>query len=186
MVNRSPTAVRGGESSRRDGDFGQLMPDSQKKKASRGRKRAVEPRMGKPASTAERVSDLAWAGQHAQAIELATAALAAAGLSVGSRLDRQAAEKPPIKIGIGIASGEMVAGYTGTNQRATYTCIGDTVNLAARLETRTKVAQRAILIDQATRSALSERITVEPLGLVPFKGKAAAVDVFSVDSGQQR
>ena len=101
-------------------------------------------------------------------------------------VDRQAAEKPPIKIGIGIASGEMVAGYTGTNQRATYTCIGDTVNLAARLEAHTKVAQRAILIDQTTRSALSERITVEPLGLVPFKGKAAAVDVFSVDSGQKR
>src|SRR5256885_10299095 len=100
-------------------------------------------------------------------------------------VDRQAAEKPPIKIGIGIASGEMVAGYTGTNQRATYTCIGDTVNLAARLEAHTKVAQRAILIDQVTRSALSERITVEPLGLIPLKGKAAAVDVFSVDSGQK-
>src|SRR4030081_964953 len=35
-------------------------------------------------------------------------------------VDRQAAEKPPIKIGIGIASGGMVAGYTGTNKRATY------------------------------------------------------------------
>ena len=100
-------------------------------------------------------------------------------------VDRQAAEKPPIKIGIGIASGEMVAGYTGTNKRATYTCIGDTVNLAARLETHTKVAQRAILIDQATRSALSTRITVELLGPVPFKGKATAVDVFSVDLGQK-
>ena len=79
----------------------------------------------------------------------------------------------------------MVAGYTGTNQRATYTCIGDTVNLAARLETHTKVVQRAILIDQATRSGLSERIAVEPLGPVPFKGKAAAVDVFSIDPGQK-
>jgi len=36
-----------------------------------------------------------------------------------------------------------MAGYTGTNERATYTCIGDTVNLAARLETHTKVVQRA-------------------------------------------
>ena len=101
-------------------------------------------------------------------------------------VDRQAAEKPPINIGIGIASGGMVAGYTGTNKRATYTCIGDTVNLAARLESHTKVAQRVILIDQATRSSLSERIAVEPLGPVPFKGKTAAVEVFSVDPGQKR
>jgi adenylate cyclase len=100
-------------------------------------------------------------------------------------LEREAEEKPTIKIGIGIASGEMVAGYTGTTKRATYTCIGDTVNLAARLETHTKVAQRVILIDQATRSSLSERVTVEPLGPVPFKGKAAAVEVFSVDPGQK-
>jgi adenylate cyclase len=99
-------------------------------------------------------------------------------------VERRAAAKPPIKIGIGIASGEMVAGYTGTNERATYMCIGDTVNLAARLETHTKVAQRTILIDQATRSALSERIAVEPLGPVPFK--AAAVEVFSVDAGGKR
>jgi class 3 adenylate cyclase len=100
-------------------------------------------------------------------------------------VEREAAQKPPIRIGIGIASGEMVAGYTGTTKRATYTCIGDTVNLAARLETHTKVAQRVILIDQATRSSLSERIAVEPLGPVPFKGKAAAVEVFSVDPGQK-
>jgi adenylate cyclase len=101
-------------------------------------------------------------------------------------LERQAAGKPQIKIGIGIASGEMVAGYTGTNERATYTCIGDTVNLASRLEEHTKVAQRTILIDQATRSALSGRVTVEPLGPVPFRGKAAAVEVFSVDLAQAR
>ncbi len=80
----------------------------------------------------------------------------------------------------------MVAGYTGTNERATYTCIGDTVNLAARLEEHTKVAQRTILIDEATRSALSERIAVEPLGSVAFRGKAAAVEVFAVDPAQGR
>src|SRR5208282_1978641 len=101
-------------------------------------------------------------------------------------LERAAAEKTPITIGIGIASGEMVAGYAGTNERATYTCIGDIVNLAARLETHTKVVQRAILIDGATRSALSEHIAVEALGPVPFKGKSNAVEVFSVSPGQKR
>ena len=40
--------------------------------------------------------------------------------------ERATAAKPQIRIGIGIATGDMVAGYTGTNQRATYTCIGDT------------------------------------------------------------
>ena len=101
-------------------------------------------------------------------------------------LEREAAAKPRLRIGIGIASGEMVAGYAGTNERATYTCIGDIVNLASRLETHTKVAQRTILIDHATRSALSERVAVEPLGPVPLKGKAAAVEVFSVEAEKSR
>ena len=100
-------------------------------------------------------------------------------------LERAAAGKPQIKIGIGIASGEMVAGYAGTSKRAAYTCIGDTVNLAARLETHTKVAQRAILIDGATRQPLSDRVAVEALGPVQFKGKSAPVDVFSVTVGQK-
>ena len=98
-------------------------------------------------------------------------------------VERAAAGRRRSAIGIGIASGEMVAGYTGTQQRATYTCIGDTVNLAARLEAHTKVAQRAILIDAATRAALGDRIAVEPLGPVTFRGKALPVEVFAVPCG---
>jgi class 3 adenylate cyclase len=94
--------------------------------------------------------------------------------------ERTAAAKPALRIGIGVASGEMVAGYTGTQQRATYTCIGDTVNLAARLEAHTKVAQRGILIDSATQVRLDPAVAVELLGAVPFKGKAAPVDVYAV------
>jgi class 3 adenylate cyclase len=93
---------------------------------------------------------------------------------------RQAEAKPSIRIGIGIATGDVVAGYTGTQQRATYTCIGDTVNLAARLESHTKVAQRTILIDPATFAALDGRIPAEPLGPAQFHGKAAPVEVFAV------
>ena len=97
--------------------------------------------------------------------------------------ERVAAGKAAIRIGVGIASGEMIAGYTGTKARATYTCIGDTVNLAARIEAHTKTAGRAILIDGTTRAALGDRVGVEPLGAVAFKGFAAAVPVFALGAG---
>jgi adenylate cyclase len=95
-------------------------------------------------------------------------------------IERVAANKAPLQIGVGIATGEVVAGYTGTKERATYTCIGDTVNLAARLEAHTKLAGRGILIDGATHKALSGSTSTEALGGVQFKGKASAVDIYSV------
>jgi adenylate cyclase len=95
-------------------------------------------------------------------------------------VEQASASKPQIRIGIGIASGEMVAGYTGTNERATYTCIGDTVNVASRLEGHTKVAQRAILIDGETRAGVRSDIAVEGLGPVAIRGKAQPVEVFAV------
>lgn len=102
-------------------------------------------------------------------------------------IERIAAKKAPIQIGVGIATGDVVAGYTGTQQRATYTCIGDTVNLAARLEAHTKVAERGILIDGATRATLGANTptmemaqAVEALGPVQFKGKSSFVDVFAI------
>jgi adenylate cyclase len=91
-----------------------------------------------------------------------------------------ASGKPEIRMGIGIATGEMVAGYTGTQQRATYTCVGDTVNLAARLEQHTKAAGRPILIDATTRAALGDNAAVDALGALAIRGKAVPVDVFAV------
>jgi class 3 adenylate cyclase len=94
--------------------------------------------------------------------------------------ERASAGKAPIRIGIGIATGEMVAGYTGTQARAIYTCIGDTVNVAARLEAHTKIARRAILVDGDTRAALGDAAQVESLGPVQLKGKASLVDVYAI------
>jgi adenylate cyclase len=100
-------------------------------------------------------------------------------------LDQTTAGKPTIRIGIGIATGQVIAGYTGTQRRATYTCVGDTVNLAARLESHTKVAGVPILIDEVTRQSLSETIQVEDLGTVAIKGKVQDVRIYSVPIGQK-
>ena len=90
-----------------------------------------------------------------------------------------------IKIGVGIATGQVVAGYTGTMQRATYTCVGDTVNLAARLEAYTKTVGKPILISEATRQALSSEFVVEDAGLIELKGKSQPVNVYIVPVGQE-
>jgi adenylate cyclase len=88
--------------------------------------------------------------------------------------------KTQIKIGVGIASGNVVAGYTGTQYRATYTCVGDAVNLASRLESHTKVIGRPILIDEETRNGLDGVIPVEAHGELIVTGKTRAVNVYSV------
>jgi class 3 adenylate cyclase len=88
--------------------------------------------------------------------------------------------KPTIQIGVGIASGSVIAGYTGTDRRATYTCVGDTVNLAARLEAHTKVVGRAILLDGAARASLGLAFEPDALGAVVFEGRSAATSVFAL------
>jgi class 3 adenylate cyclase len=93
---------------------------------------------------------------------------------------RAAQGRGRIEIGIGIATGRVIAGYTGTQHRATYTCVGDTVNIAARIESHTKIAGKPILIDHYTREGLPDSIRVEDLGEVLFKGKQQPIRVFSV------
>jgi len=93
----------------------------------------------------------------------------------------QSAQKgTSVPSGIGIASGEMIAGYTGMQRSATYTCVGDTVNLAAGIEAHAKVAGRSILLDETTRNGLPPTISVERLGAVQFKGKQQVVEIFSL------
>ena len=88
--------------------------------------------------------------------------------------------KPEIRIGVGVASGQVIAGYTGTERRVTYTCVGDTVNLAAHLEAHTKILGRPILIDEHTRAGLSGAIRIEDHGAAQFKTRAQPVRVYSV------
>jgi class 3 adenylate cyclase len=98
----------------------------------------------------------------------------------GFNVERRAAAEPDLRIGIGIATGEVVAGYAGTQNRACYTCIGMTVNRAARLESHTKAVDREILIDAETCAGLASEVAPALVGAVAFKGFSEPLNVFSV------
>jgi adenylate cyclase len=108
------------------------------------------------------------------------AALEMLELVAGFNREQVAQGKPEIRIGVGIASGQVIAGYTGTERRVTYTCVGDTVNVAAHLEAHTKVLGRPILIDDNTRAALSGAFRVEDHGSVQLKSRTQSVRVYAV------
>ena len=63
---------------------------------------------------------------------------------------------------------------------ATYTCVGDTVNVAARLEAHTKELNRPILIDENTRAGVEDGIAVEAQGELLMKGKTQPTKVYAV------
>ena len=94
--------------------------------------------------------------------------------------ERRAEGQTDLTIGIGIATGEVVAGYAGTDDRATYTCIGSTVNLAARLEAETKKTGSRILVDRATLELLDGPNVHQTFGETQIRGFSAAVDMHSL------
>lgn len=114
--------------------------------------------------------------------QVVRAALEMMSLLEGFNQEQAILNKTQIHIGIGIATGRMIAGYTGTQYRATYTCIGDAVNLAKRIEDHTKVVRRPILIDQYTQEGLSDDVRCVSLGAVTFKGKQQPVHVYAIES----
>jgi adenylate cyclase len=85
-----------------------------------------------------------------------------------------------LDIGIGVNSGEMIAGNIGSSSIMSYTVIGDNVNLGARLESLNKEYKCRIIISDATRARLTTDYDLRPLGGVVVKGKSKAVQIFEV------
>jgi adenylate cyclase len=90
-----------------------------------------------------------------------------------------------LDIGIGINTGEMIAGNIGSDTIMSYTVIGDNVNLGARLESLNKDFGTRILISEATRQQLKGSYDIRPLGDVTVKGKTRSVQVFEVRTDGQ-
>ncbi len=87
---------------------------------------------------------------------------------------------PQLDIGVGINSGDMIAGNIGSSSIMSYTVIGDNVNLGARLESLNKDFGSRIIISDASRTRLTGHYDIRPLGDVVVKGKTRPVAIFEV------
>ncbi|MBT5433937.1 MAG: adenylate/guanylate cyclase domain-containing protein [Rhodospirillaceae bacterium] len=85
----------------------------------------------------------------------------------------------PIKVGVGINTGEVFVGNMGSDQRFDYSVIGDDVNLAARLEGQSKTYGVVIVIGDQTKQGADDFATLE-LDLIKVKGKKTAVRIFTL------
>jgi|MudIll2142460700_1097286.scaffolds.fasta_scaffold16879_1 adenylate cyclase len=105
------------------------------------------------------------------------------------RADLKAEGGPEIHIRIGLSSGEAIAGNMGSSERFDYTVIGDTVNLAARLQDANKGLGTSILIDESVFKRIEgktdgrgrdEKIDLVPRGKITVKGKSKEINVYEV------
>ncbi len=88
--------------------------------------------------------------------------------------------KPELRARVGINSGEMVVGNMGSETRFDYTVMGDSVNLAARLEGANKLYDTEIMIGENTYELVKDQFIARPLDLLRVKGKKRPVKVFEL------
>ena len=93
---------------------------------------------------------------------------------------------PPLRQGIGVHYGWVIAGNIGTTSRPQYTVIGDAVNLCSRLESSTKLHDVQILVSKdvvlaATSHQEGLPHDLEPLGTIEVRGRAQKIEVFALD-----
>lgn len=126
---------------------------------------------------------------HTQPDEIAADARAAVDAALEMRtaiegMNRQRPGLPALGMRIGIYSGPLAAGTLGSAQRVEYTVIGDTVNIASRLESYKGVEDNEacrILIGAATRELIGERYRTSLVGSIQLKGKAQPITIYQVD-----
>ncbi|HRI18383.1 MAG TPA: adenylate/guanylate cyclase domain-containing protein, partial [Burkholderiaceae bacterium] len=93
---------------------------------------------------------------------------------------RRAAGKAELRHGIGIHSGNVIAGNIGSSERMAYALVGDAVNVASRIQALNKEFGTQALVSEATRSRLTSTDRLEALPAVRVKGRSAEVEVFAL------
>ena len=88
-------------------------------------------------------------------------------------------EALPINVGIGLNTGEVVVGNMGSDQRFDYSCLGDAVNLAARLEGQSKEYGMKIILGDETSKGMEEEFAIIELDKIAVKGKTEGVTIFT-------
>jgi len=87
---------------------------------------------------------------------------------------------PAFGMGLGINTAEVVVGNMGSDQRFDYTCLGDGVNLAARLEGQSKTYGVRIVLGPETARRVKDKINVFELDCIAVKGKTIGVKIYTV------
>jgi DNA-binding response OmpR family regulator len=95
-------------------------------------------------------------------------------------VERIAAGKAAVAMGIGLATGEIVAGYAGTPRRSVYVSVGPAAQRAVRLAELAAAGEQSVLVDGATRSALAGRIDSAALPPTRLPGEPKPVPIYAV------